>query len=351
VSNLALPSAKDQLDFIKWIQRLFSDGDFTATYKYALIIALTDLAVELGEDSVAPLTLSMTSIAEKFAELYWNQTTPFPNPFSEEHILSQNIGKQAFVINQLVKLRSQGLSNLANARGSEYWGKTIKAIANNVYKMPVLHLQNIAGGVEEVLYKTPSNSLQITLNPNVGYCLRKYQTLIQRLARGGWLEHVRNNKNNLGILGPGADLESFMFQTDRNNLIPARELLRDLQEGRCFYCGKKMHDSADVDHFIPWSRYPRDLGHNFVLAHGACNRSKRDWLASQKHLEHWLERNTLHDYLIQNSMRDIGFIADSDSSKAIAKWAYAQAVDNNLLVWVSGKSFEPINSFVMNVFD
>jgi hypothetical protein len=351
VSSQNLPSAKDQLDFIKWIQRLFSDGDFTATYKYALIIALTDLAVELGEDSSAPLTLSMTSIAEKVAELYWNQTTPFPNPFNEEHILSQNIGRQAFVVNQLVNLRSQGIGNLAKARDSEYWGKTIKAIANNVYKMPVLHLQNIAGGVEEVLYKIPSDSSQLILKTNVGYCLREYQTLIQRLARGGWLEHVRNNKNNLGILGPGADLESFMFQASRNSLIPARQFLNEFQKERCFYCGKKIHDTGDVDHFIPWSRYPRDLGHNFVLAHGACNRSKRDWLASQKHLENWIERNIIHDSIIQSSMRDIGFIVDLDSSKSIAKWAYAQAIDNNLLTWVAGRTFEPINAIVLNAFD
>jgi len=351
VSRQTLPSAKDQLDFIKWIQRLFSEGDFTATYKYALIIALTDLAVELGEDSDAPLTFSMTSIAEKVAELYWNQTTPFPNPFNEDHILSQNIGRQAFVVNQLVTLRSRGFSSLAKARDSKCWGKTIKAIANNVYKMPVLHLQNISGGVEEILYKTPTNAIEVTLKPGVGYCLRRYQTLIQRIARGGWLEHVRNNRNNLGVFGPGADLESFMFHADRNVLLPAREFLKDLQDDRCFYCGKKIHDSADVDHFIPWSRYPRDLGHNFVLAHGACNRSKRDWLASQKHLENWFERNIQHDSLIQNSMRDIGFIADLDSSRSIAKWAYAQAVDNDLLTWVSGKSFEPINAIAMNIFD
>jgi hypothetical protein len=35
-----------------------------------------------------------------------------------------------------------------------------------------------------------------------------------------------------------------------------------------------------VDHFIPWSRYPADLGHNFVLAHDRCINAKSDYLAA-----------------------------------------------------------------------
>jgi len=34
-------------------------------------------------------------------------------------------------------------------------------------------------------------------------------------------------------------------------------------------------DSGEIDHFAPWSRYPRDLAHNLVLAHKVCNRQKK----------------------------------------------------------------------------
>ena len=43
------PSPESQLVFLSKLQRLFAEGDFTATYKFALLIALADLAVELGE--------------------------------------------------------------------------------------------------------------------------------------------------------------------------------------------------------------------------------------------------------------------------------------------------------------
>ncbi len=47
------PSAEAQLAFLAKLQRLFAEGDFTATYNFALLIALADLAVgdDLSSDS------------------------------------------------------------------------------------------------------------------------------------------------------------------------------------------------------------------------------------------------------------------------------------------------------------
>jgi hypothetical protein len=37
-----------------------------------------------------------------------------------------------------------------------------------------------------------------------------------------------------------------------------------------------------------------DLGRNFVLAHGGCNRKKSDRLACSGHLDRWVERAERH---------------------------------------------------------
>ena len=47
-----------QLAFLNKIQRLFAEGDFTASYKYALLIAIADIAVESGRDDDQPLATS-----------------------------------------------------------------------------------------------------------------------------------------------------------------------------------------------------------------------------------------------------------------------------------------------------
>lgn len=52
----------------------------------------------------------------------------------------------------------------------------------------------------------------------------------------------------------------------------------ELQHGACFYRSRPVREGA-LDHFIPWGKYPIDLGHNFVLADRMCNEDKGDLLA------------------------------------------------------------------------
>jgi hypothetical protein len=77
LEQAVIPSPDDQLAFLSKLQRLFAEGDFIATYKYALLIAMSDLAVEVGRDDDSSLRLTHQSLAKKFIELYWQQTAPY----------------------------------------------------------------------------------------------------------------------------------------------------------------------------------------------------------------------------------------------------------------------------------
>lgn len=57
------PSPEAQLAFLTKLQRLFAEGDFTATYKFALLVSLADLAIEHGHDDGDTLRLATSSIA------------------------------------------------------------------------------------------------------------------------------------------------------------------------------------------------------------------------------------------------------------------------------------------------
>src|SRR2546429_642776 len=74
-------------------------------------------------------------------------------------------------------------------------------------------------------------------------------------------------KINANKLGNVTDLGTFRFGQERASLDAYRSILMDVQRGICLYCQKPLSKQTQVDHFIPWSRYPDDLGHNFVLAH------------------------------------------------------------------------------------
>jgi hypothetical protein len=167
------------------------------------------------------------------------------------------------------------------------------------------------------------------------YCFRKFHDLVTELAQNAWVRFVRSLTLNRPLLGETVDLREFLFGCDRNNLTTVRNVLRDVQGGRCFYCEGRIGRDGAVDHFIPWSRYPLDLGHNYVLADGRCNGNKGDRLAFHGHLRRWCERNQ------QPAMTELfasrTLLHDLDLTRRVALWAYSQAERAQANVWTEGR--------------
>ncbi len=64
------PTAEEQLEFLRSLQRLLDEGSFVASYKFALLHAIADLCVLKGDDTGAELELLTSEIAERFIRLY-----------------------------------------------------------------------------------------------------------------------------------------------------------------------------------------------------------------------------------------------------------------------------------------
>src|SRR5262245_24072796 len=97
--KVAKPSAKAQIRFLQNLQRLLEEGLFSSTYKYALLLALADLSVELGDDTGESLSVPLDAVAEKFVEYYWRQARPYQGRGSRTgQVLLQNTGDQAKVV-------------------------------------------------------------------------------------------------------------------------------------------------------------------------------------------------------------------------------------------------------------
>ena len=325
-----------QLDFLSKLQRLFAEGDFTATYKFALLIALADLSVELGRDDNESLQLPYRSIGLKFIQLYWQQAAPFTG----EDVLIQNLGTQAAVVSAIATYRRKHPSqSLTFAQSSMDFHKLLSAVTKTVKLQPVQFIQNLGGDKTTFLFEAGQDG--VSLLPGVGSCLRRFQPLVQQLARSHWLDHIRGNKRNLVLLGQDDDLESFLFETPRQALTTICTGLRKIKS-QCHYCGERV-TQADVDHFIPHSMYPRDLMHNFVLAHPSCNRSKSNTLAAKQHLVQWLEFIDNHD----NDLKEIGFEAginaNATTTLAVARWSYSNAIGNGGQAWIKPAHYEAVD--------
>ena len=331
--NYSPPTAEKQLAFLQHIQRLLNEGNFVSTYKFALLHALADLAVLLGDDTGRPLTLITEQLAERFLLLYERQARPFPG--TQVRILRQNTGRQAKVVSQI------------GEKMACYAGRPIdpghetgllREIERTIREMPLGRLQTVGQESLNFLYDHPEDyqSKEITLKPGIAYCLRAFYSFITSLVQGAWLTYVR--RYNADLVGEKVDLQEFMFGVRRASLAPLREMLFELQDGRCFYTGRRLGDDVEVDHFIPWSRYPMDLGHNFVLACGPVNRKKSNHIAAEEHLEKWTRFCLAnHETLVEGFDR-IGIPHKLPSSLQIARWCYTSAQKAQAQVWLEGTS-------------
>jgi 5-methylcytosine-specific restriction endonuclease McrA len=339
------PSAEDQVRFLSKIQRLLAEGQFVASYKYALLLALADIAVEQGDDTDAALKIPTALIAEKFIQYYWRQTVPYvPRKSSgaAARILRQNTGRQAEIVRRLKELRARvGPSLVVVQRDHRRWKSIVRTIEGILTVMPLWKLQTVGGQPLEFLYGRSDERGFINLKPGVAYCLRKFYDLLTDIVRGAWVRYIR--RVNADVLETNVDLQEFLFGSERANLGVVQPILQDIQRGKCFYCDGGIHrGAAHVDHFIPWSRYPVDLGHNFVLAHGACNSSKGDRLAAVNHLQAWAERNSRYGSQLDAEFKKRDLVADLDSTWQIARWAYTQTYQAHGLTWVRGDSLVPL---------
>ena len=174
----------------------------------------------------------------------------------------------------------------------DLWQSLVGYVRQIVNVMPLWKLQTVGSERLEFLYENIGHGRTITLKPGVAFCFRTFYGLLRELIQGVWVRFVQ--KLNVRELGNLTDLGSFLFGRERGALDVYRDILLEVQQGRCFYCHKDLHRRMEVDHFVPWSRYPTDLGHNFVLSHPSCNNAKSDHIAAEEHLAAWCDRNKEH---------------------------------------------------------
>lgn len=294
------------------LQRLLREGDFVSTYKFAVLVALCRWALEHPQhpegEPIAPIEL-----APHVLELYWPQVQPFgvaagglavaerPPRYVRgfvgraSGVLQQERGEQPMRLFALLG-ELQAEFPLLHAVPSMRRERLLQEIARHLLAMPLPKLHTLRDGRMPFLYRlidgdggAKGRSRCIQFEPGVVGWLAAYALLIEDAVRSAWLRFVL--RCNAGLLGAAAEVEAFLFPDGRSSLARWREAIAPVQGDACFYCEKVMRDAAVVDHFLPWSRFRRDLGHNFVLAHGGCNERKRDHLASERLLARWCERN------------------------------------------------------------
>ncbi|MCZ7537072.1 MAG: hypothetical protein M5T61_14990 [Acidimicrobiia bacterium] len=128
---------------------------------------------------------------------------------------------------------------------------------------------------------------EIRFRPGAGDRLLRLAPLLRPLIELHWTRMVARINH---IATEDERLRSHLFGAERAAFPEAlRSGLADLQDGACFYCRDRLTLRTQVDHFVPWSRWPNDAIENLVLA-DSCNSSKSDYLPGLEHVDNWARR-------------------------------------------------------------
>lgn len=330
-------TAEQQLQFLRDLQLILDGGQFVASYKFALLIALADISVESTPTTDGTLPITLDQLSERFIEVYWRQATPFLGM----EPLWQNTGTQAAIISTLMDVRGS-VGSFPQMRRSDKWPALLKRARKILLDQPLWRLQRVGSQTLTCFYDQQLYDDAIILKPGVAGCFRAFYGTVQALVQLAWLRYVQSLPRNQKLVGAGHDIADFLFGADRSVLTPLRDGLTDLQHGKCFYCKAALRDQSEVDHFIPWAQYSRDLGHNFVVAHRTCNQSKRNLLADVPHLERWVSRNSEEFYNLRELFGRVHMHHQAETSFRVAEWCYDSVEQIGGLVWSKGKELLPL---------
>lgn len=351
------------IGFAEQVLELLDEGHYTATYKYAVLLALIDLCLECTQASGAPpAVLTTRQLAEKVVELYWPHTVPFAGQ-TPARILRQNQGGQAEIISAIMRFRSRHAPDPGASRwpsrlaAPAAYERLVRLIEWKLIEMPLPRLQMMGRKHEPFIYEiswdhrvrrrdvdsyfagdTDRFDNRLLLRPGVGEYLLQLNGLLRPLIQRRWAAMVAQ-LNRL----EDARLEAFLFGADRVATARIRAGLWEMQGCRCFYCDRRVGEPAraQVDHFIPWSRYPDDGLDNLVVADLACNGFKGSSLAAAGHLSRWARRfgpdSTEHGQLLDLARRT-RWDRHAARSLSVARAIYLH-LPGDARLWLRGKDF------------
>ncbi len=359
----------DAIALAERVLGILNEGSFSATYKFALFIAILDLCIEkTSTKGVPPETLTTRQLAAKVIELYWAHAMPY----GTHGTLRQGgnrPGQQAEILRAVVEARAGHADAQTDTvqrfrqRHATAYERLLDEVEWKLIDMPIPRLQRLDTHEDRFLYEynwtdqirqatvrtyqrlraagadddatRQGFDNRLLLRPGIAENLIRLNGVLRPIFHREWAVMVAR-MNAL----PEADLERFLFGPERVPLDPVRGPLRELQGGLCFYCGDQLVGPVDVDHFVPWSRFPDDGLDNLVAAHPKCNNSKRDFLAAEQHVEQWVRRMAERAADLSAVASETGWFRDSNRTSSVASAIYL-GLPAGTRLWLAPGQFWP----------
>jgi 5-methylcytosine-specific restriction endonuclease McrA len=349
--------------FAEKVLELLEEGRYTATYKYAVLLALIDVCLEQTQRSGAPPdTVTTRQLADKIVELYWPHTLPFAGRTTAT-VLKQNTTGQAEIVSAIMKFRARHAPDQSAPRWHariakpKAYASLVSQVEWKLIEMPLPRLQILGRSESRFIYEfgwdqrvrqarvaryqagtAGAFDNRVLLKSGVGEYLLQLSGLLRPLIQRRWAAMVAE-LNRL----EESQLDLFLFGADRTQTAKVRGGLWEIQDRRCFYCHDRVRDpvQAEVDHFVPWSRHQDDGLDNLVVADQRCNGAKSSSLAAAEHVAQWARRFAAHS-------AEAAQLASLAAAKAwdrqpgrslnVARAIYLR-LPNDARLWLRGRDF------------
>ena len=283
------PAERSLIRFAEKVLTLLEQGRFTATYKYAVLLALIDLCMEhVSSTGQPPTSVTTRQLAEKIIELYWPQVTEF-QAVKAKRVLSQNQGQresQARIVSAIQRFRERAAyRSLARLRAAPNGrlNALIKTVELKLIEMPLPRLQffgpredrfiyeiswtreetlkgnwaHLRNEVEEYQAGKPSKfDNAIRLKPSASHAMLALNPLLRPAIRTQWVAKV-GQINHL----EESRLAEFLFGADRNATAPVRGGLLEIRSMANGARTPADDEALSEDNLTPYlDAIDRDLG-------------------------------------------------------------------------------------------
>jgi SAM-dependent methyltransferase len=276
---------------IDQIEGILNHDQKTATYKFALFRALSELSTQ-SPNSVTWLAdgkvgLPLRFVSEKWLQYYWPliESESFIPQLNAEH---QSGGKQirfraslSSLINQYRTLgsfsafridRNKGTLSAANQKLLK---SVIADIEHAIVKGPVVY----SGGalITGRVFDYDTKTKQIIIPKDLWIELSHLGYWVSQAVIMQWAEKTTK-------LGDGIDVASvinlLLDKEDKRSTYEARKIYSELPNLECVWTGASLKNAFDVDHVIPFDLWHNNDSWNLLPASKTANSSKSNKLPS-----------------------------------------------------------------------
>ena len=236
----------------------------------------------------------------------------------------------------------------AIAAGVKQKGDTLETIRINALQNMVLQRFNVLNNrtIRQPFFHLADGGRYLALSDGL-LSLSEDQVALRSLndelvSRWDLLEYAFEHTHRNEELDADELLNYIRRREERTNLTGLIPTLNGYQQGRCFYCGEELYETA-VDHVIPYQAVLHNQIWNLVLAHSFCNENKSDNLPPLPFVENLIARN---EYFIASAhpikdtlIQQLGRTPMIRRKKSMDQYMFAKRKIGR--IWGGSDSYDP----------